>query len=75
MVAVEGGRRGAEEGRNRDPRSAAILSFKSVNHQHAKWIKFLDYTFHRPFQLASDFYPRVRERNRAHCFARRLSMA
>lgn len=27
----------------------AILSSRICDHQHAKWIKFLDYTFRRPF--------------------------
>lgn len=37
----------------------AILSSRICDHQHAKWIKFLDYTFRRPLSLpVSDSYTR-----------------
>lgn len=39
----------------------AILSSRICDHQHAKWIKFLDYTFRRPFFTRFRFlYPASR---------------
>lgn len=53
----------------------AILSSRICDHQHAKWIKFLDYTFRRPFFTRFRFlYPAsrpVRYRTRPSRIARR----
>lgn len=57
----------------------AILSSRICDHQHAKWIKFLDYTLRRPFftrfrflYLASRHHRRRRRRRRRHRRRRRL---
>ena len=46
----------------------AILSSRICDHQHAKWIKFLDYTFRRPFFTRFRFlYLASRHHHRHYC--------
>lgn len=49
------------------PPPRAILSSRICDHQHAKWIKFLDYTFRRPFFTRFRFlYLASRHRSQLH---------